>query len=137
LIFHVFSPEWHGKIQKNHPELSSNFVKKYLEEWDINKKEQEIIFNSIKAHHNKIPIKSKVAEIVKNAECFKFVTIEGCLILLHEFGLRQIPFKEASRKVIQKMEQKKSLLTLIDCIKESEKNCNIIVKIFKYENNFS
>ena len=128
----VFSPIWKGDIQKNHPKLSSNFVKKYLDEWNINKNEQEIILNAIEAHHNKVPTKSKIAEVVKNAECFKFVTAEGSLIWLHELGIRQVPFEEAVNKVIQKMNQKKSLLTLDDCIQEAEENCNKILELLKW-----
>jgi len=126
----VFSPVWKGDIQKNHPQLSSEFIKKYLDEWNVDKNEQEIILNSIEAHHDKVPAKSKIAEVVKNAECFKFITVEGSLILLHELGIRQVPFEEAVDKVIQKMEQKKSLLTFNDCIKEAEKNCNKILELF-------
>ncbi|MFA6272061.1 MAG: hypothetical protein WC693_03035 [Patescibacteria group bacterium] len=129
----VFSPVWNGTIQKNHPELSAKFAKKYLDKWGVDGNEQEIILNSIKAHHNKVHTKSKIAEIVKNAECFKFVTVDGALILLHELGRRQIPYEEAVSKVIIKMEQKKSLLTLSDCIKEAEKNCEKILKIFNRE----
>lgn len=126
----VFSPIWKGEIQKNHPKLSAEFVKKHLDEWNIDKNEQEIILNAIEAHHNKVPTKSKIAEVVKNAECFKFVTIKGSLIWLHELGLRQVPFEEAIDKVIQKMEQKRSLLTLDDCKKEAEGNCNKILELF-------
>ena len=126
----VFSPIWEGEVQKNHPKLSSEFVKKYLEEWDVSKNEKEIILNSIEAHHNKVEAKTKIAEIVKNAECFKFVTIEGSLIWLHELGLRQIQYEEAKEKVIKKMQQKKDLLTLEDCIKEAEINCKEIMRLF-------
>ena len=62
---------------------------------------------------------------------FKFVTVEGSLIWLHELGIRQVPFEEAVDKVIQKMNQKKSLLTFDDCIKEAEENCNKILKLFR------
>ncbi|MCF7866444.1 hypothetical protein K9L67_01390 [Candidatus Woesearchaeota archaeon] len=127
----IFSPVWKGKIQKKHPELSSEFVKKYLTEWKVNKKEQEIIINAIEAHHNKTKTKTKIAEIVKNAECFKFITIKGSLIFLHELGLRGISYEEAKDKVLQKMQQKKELLTLPDEKKEAEKNCKEIEKIFR------
>ncbi len=69
---------------------------------------------------------------MKNAECFKFVAIEGSLIWLHELGIRKIPFNEAANKVIQKMEQKRKLLTLNDCKKEVKKNCDEILKIFNH-----
>jgi len=42
----VFSPIWKGDIQKNHPKLSSEFIKKYLDEWNVDKNEQEIILNA-------------------------------------------------------------------------------------------
>ncbi|MCD4756391.1 hypothetical protein K8R20_02130 [bacterium] len=127
----IFSPIWKGDIQKNHSKLSSEFVKTYLDEWNVDKDEQEIILNSIEAHHNKVSTKSKIAEVVKNAECFKFVTVEGSLIWLHELGIRQVPFEEAVDKVIQKMEQKKGLLTFDDCIKEAEENCREILALLK------
>lgn len=126
----VFSPIWAGDIQKNHTKLSSEFAKKYLEEWKVSSNEQKIILNAIEAHHNQIRTETKIAEIVKNAECFKFVTLEGSLIWLHELGLRQVEYEEAKEKVIKKMEQKRKLLTLEDCIKEAEINCQEIRRLF-------
>jgi len=126
----VFSPEWQDNTQKNHPELSSNFAKPYLKKWKVSAFNQGMILNSIEAHHNKVLCRTKTAEVVKNAECFKFVTMEGALIYLHELGLRGIAFHEAVERVIKKMEQKKSLITLKDCKKEAEKNCKDILKVF-------
>lgn len=127
----VFSSIWKGDIQKNHPKLSAEFSKNYLEKWGVGEAEQKIILEAIVSHHSK-SYKSKIAEIVKNAECFKFVTVEGSLIWLHELGLRKVPFEEAVDKVIQKMEQKRSLLTFDECIKEADKNCDKILKLFKF-----
>jgi len=127
----IFNPVWKGSIQKNHPAMSADFAKKYLNKWQVSKNKQEIILDSIRNHHNKTKSKSKVAEIVKNAECFKFVTLEGALIFLHDLGKRNISFDEASKRVLTKMKEKKGLLTLNDCKKEAEKNCKEILKIFK------
>jgi hypothetical protein len=126
----AFSPVWKGRVQKNHHRLSSELAKQYLERWRVKPEEKEIILNSIEAHHNKIPARSLVAEVVKNAECFKFVTVEGCLVFLHELGSRHVPFNEAAKMVIEKMEQKRKLLTLEDCKKESEENCKRILELF-------
>ena len=127
----IFSPIWHGEIQKNHAKLSSEFVKGYLDSWEVSKDEQQIILNSIEAHHDGVPTKSKIAEVVKNAECFKFISVEGALIWLHELGIRQVPYEEAVDKVLAKMKQKKVLLTLNDCIKEAEENCSRILDMFE------
>lgn len=126
----VFSPIWGGEIQQEHPFLSAEFSKQYLDEWGVSEQEQKIILNSIKAHHGKIGTETKVAEIVKNAECFKFVSVEGALIYLHVWGLRQIPYDEACEKVLKKMEQKRNLLTLDECIKDADENCREIMRLF-------
>lgn len=126
----VFSPIWAGEIQRNHTKLSAEFAKKYLDEWNVSEEEQKIILNSIRAHHNEVETETKIAEIVKNAECFKFVTVEGALIYLHEWGLRQVPYDEAREKVFKKMEQKRKLLTLAECTAEAEKSCQEIRKLF-------
>ena len=58
--------------------------------------------NAIEAYYNKVFIKLKIAEVVKNTEYFKFVTVEGSLIWLYELGIRQVPFEEAVDKIIKK-----------------------------------
>lgn len=126
----VFSPIWGGEIQQKHFILSAEFSKKYLEEWKVPEEEQKVILNSIQAHHGGMKAETKIAEIVKNAECFKFVSVEGALIYLHEWGKRQVDYEEARDKVLQKMEQKRKLLTLEECIQEAHKNCQEIRKIF-------
>lgn len=126
----IFDRVWGGEIQKAHPKLSADFSKDYLKKWGVAEEEQQIILNSIQAHHNHVKTETKIAEIVKNAECFKFVTVEGSLIWLHELGIRQVDYDKAKQKVIKKMEQKRSLLTLEDCIKEAEINCKEIIKLF-------
>ena len=126
----VFSPIWAGEIQQNHTNLSAEFSQKYLDEWQVPRKEQKIILNSIQAHHDKVKVETKIAEIVKNAECFKFVTVEGALIYLHEWGRRQVEYEQARQKVLQKMEQKRKLLTLDECVKEAEENCQDFRNIF-------
>ncbi len=118
------------KIRKNHPSLSAEFVKDYLNEWRVSDKEQNIIINAVRAHHDEVPTESIIAEVVKNAECFKFVTVEGSLIWLHTLGSRLVPFDKAVDKVIQKMEEKKSFLTLKDCVVEANTNCKKIREYF-------
>ncbi len=127
----VFSPAWKDDVQKNHPELSAEFIKPYLDEWEVSEDDKKIILNSIRAHHGKENTETMTAEVVKNSECFKFVTVEGSLILLHELGLRGAPFEDAVKKVLEKMEQKRNLLTLDDCKAEAEENIKKIAELFK------
>jgi hypothetical protein len=126
----VFDQEFLGEIQKKHTMLSTDFVKKHLDKWKVPEGDKKIILNSIRAHHDHIPTKSLEAEVMKNAECFKFVTLKGCLIFLHECGLRGDDFETAVGHVLKKVEQKRKLLTLPDCIKEADENIKTIRKIF-------
>ncbi|MFA6215637.1 MAG: hypothetical protein WC768_03650 [Patescibacteria group bacterium] len=127
----VFDQKIGGKIQANHYHLSAKFVRPYLIKWQVSDNFQEIIINAILAHHNKILAKSLAAEIIKNAECFKFLTLEGCLILLHEMGRRGFPFDYSVNYVIKKMNDKNKLLTLKDCQVEAKKNIKIILAVFE------
>ena len=128
----IFSSVWKGEIQKKHGKLSAEFVRPFLEKWGVPEEDKNIILNAIEAHGGEMPVETKVAEIVKNAECFKFVTVHGSLIWLHECGIRGYPFDEAVDKVLEKMEQKRSLLTLPDCIKEAERNSKEIISLFTF-----
>lgn len=125
----VFSPIWKGKIQKNHEFLSARFAKSNLNKWKVKPEEQDIILNAIEAHHGKAKMKSKVAEVMRNAECFKFVTLEGSLIMLQELGVRGYQFDEAIDKTLQKAKEKMKLLTLSDCKKEAKSNYNKILSL--------
>ncbi|MFH1977816.1 MAG: hypothetical protein ABIJ92_00630 [Candidatus Aenigmatarchaeota archaeon] len=126
----IFDNKTGNSMRENHPQLSADFSKKYLDEWKVDEKEKKIILNSIEAHHDKVPTESKIAEVVKNAECFKFVTIEGSLIWLHELGLRGFSYEDSVKYVLKKMNDKKKLLTLNDCIKEAEVTCKKIIELF-------
>lgn len=125
-----FDRVWGGPVQQKHPELSAEFVKKYLDEWNVSGEKQDMILNAILAHHDKVPTKSKEAEVMKNAECYKFITVKGSLILLHELGIRGVPYKEAALKVIQKMEQKLLFLTLDECVEDGKNNKKEILGLF-------
>ncbi len=131
----VFDPVVAGEVQKNHPDLSAKFVieNKLLEKWNIPEEDRKIIIEAIKSHHKKEKNKELIVEVIKNAECQKFVTVKGALIWLHELGLRGYDFEKAKELVFYKMNQKKSLLTLEECIKEGEINCNKIIEMFENE----
>lgn len=127
----IFDEKRKSKIQKTHELLSARFAKKHLDKWKVLAKNQEIILNAIKAHHGKVPTTSLTAEVVKNAECFKFLTLEGCLMFLHDLGRRHMPLDQAVDYVIDKMNQKTNLLTLKDCKREAARNRRKILEIFK------
>lgn len=127
----IFDKEYGGKIQSNHEKLSAEFSKKYLELWKVGNKEKNIILNAILAHHNKLAAKSLVARIVKNAECYKFITVKGSKIYFKELKKRGYTTEDAKKTVIEKMYSKKKLLTIPECKKDADKNCKEIITLFR------
>jgi len=126
-----FSKKVGGKIQKNHEKLSARLAGKYLRKWGVDEKKIEIILNSIRSHHDKEKGKSIEAEVMKNAECYKFLTIIGALALLHNMGERGESFRKSMKYVIKKMKQKERLLTIPECKFEAKKNIKEIESIFQ------
>ena len=129
----VFSPVWKGKVQKNHMKLSADFAKAYIKKWKIDEEDKKIILDSIAKHHDK-NFKEKTAEIVRNAKCFKFVTVKGALVFLHELGRRKENYDNAVMMVLKKARQKQRLLSIPDCIKEGNRNVEEIRKMFASDN---
>ena len=129
----VFDSEIGGEIQKNHPELSANYVlkEKLLEKWNIPEEDRPIIIEAIRTHHQKTKSDNLIVEVIKNAECQKFVTVRGSLIWLHELGLRGYNFDKSKEYVFYKMNQKKELLTLDKCKEFGDISCNRIINMFE------
>ena len=122
----VFSDEIRGEVQQNHWRLSGDFASDFLQKKNVSGADAEAIVNAIRAHHNNEQCKTKMAEIVKNAECFKFVSVEGSLIYLHDLGRRGLTISDAAEAVISKLNQKLSYLTLPELRKEADENAKII-----------
>lgn len=125
----VFDEQRAGEVQSNHCHLSAEFVKPYLLEWRIGENDQRVILNAIEAHHDAVPTDSKEAEVMKNAECFKFLTLEGTSIFLADLRRRGMTHDEAAEYAMDKMNQKFSFLTLEDCKQEAERNRGLILKV--------
>jgi len=133
----IFDPITGGEIQKNHPKLSADYVKNnnILEKWNVPVEDRAIILEAIRAHHNKDINSNLIVEVIKNAECQKFITVEGALIWLHELGVRGYDYEKSKELVFYKMNQKKELLTLEKCIERGKNSCKKIAEMFETKNN--
>ena len=125
----VFDEDRGGEVQSNHCQLSADFAKSYLVEWDMPDHDQKIIVNSIEAHHDGVQTESKEAEVMKNAECFKFLTLEGISLFLADLRRRGYTHDEAAEYALDKMNQKRQLLTFEDCKQEADKHRELIMKV--------
>ena len=128
-----------GKVQKNHHNLSANYVEEnnFLEKLNIPIEDRKVILEAIRVHHDKTVNSNLIIEVIKNAECQKFVTLEGALIWLHELGLRGFDYEKSKELVFYKMNQKKELLTIKKCVERGEDSCKKIIEMFENNENVS
>lgn len=109
-----------GRVQ-DHIRLSLQAARKFLGKYNLSGDIQEKIENIIESHHMAIPCKSLEAEIVANADCFKFLHPKGAIFFLTDLGKRDMPFLEALNYFEQKVEEKYKIVSLNVCKKEVEK----------------
>lgn len=127
----VYNDKEDSEIQIDHPKLSAELAKKYLNEWGVFDKEMKSIVDAIASHHNN-KSNSVFSEIVRNAECFKFVTIEGVRIFYDDVKKnRDYSDDQAKSYAVRKMGEKLSLLSLSECLEEARKNIQKISAEFE------
>lgn len=123
----VFSKDIGGEIQQNHMFLSADFADNFLASRGLPINERNKVKNAIQAHHGQIEAESLEAEIVKNAEGFKFLSLEGAKEFLLDLQARGMNKEQAKKELIRKMKQKFGYLTLSDCISEARLNMDKIL----------
>ncbi len=119
-----------GRVQE-HIKMSAEFADKLLIDLKVNEKTKEVLLNCVEAHHGTAPYKSLEAEIVANADCYRFIQTNGFLgcfesaskILGEHNILKQIEFAE------MKLEEKHNTLSL-DVAKEELEEQYLLTKKF-------
>ena len=116
--------------QHRHSFKSAVLARKFLQRHHVSPLFIDKVVNAIEAHHAHVPCASFEAELMKNAEAFKFLSAKGALIMLHEGGLRGWNFKASREYTLFKMEQKFKLVTLPRCKREAVKGRREILELF-------
>lgn len=107
-----------NKIEQ-HVKISSEASKKLLDNYDLDDVSKSKIINCVEAHHGKTPFLCKEAEIVCNADCYRFIHPK-CFF---EFILAKDvsnDYLEILKFAESKLEEKHNLLTLDICKQELE-----------------
>jgi len=121
-----FSDKVGDEIQKNHTKLSAELAKKYLREWGYPEEKTDFVCESILNHHQDRPSNSKVAEVMKNAECYKFISWPKLRLYYEDLLRRGYSLAEADSLARLKFDQKKSILTFPECIADAKAGYSII-----------
>jgi glycerophosphoryl diester phosphodiesterase len=116
----VFSKERNSETMNNHMVFSAREAEIKLLEWGVSVELVEEIKKAIELHHNPIDSGNIYYEVVKNAECFKFLTAEGVRIFMADLKARGLSESEIQEYVHYKIKQKYGYLTLDKAKLEAE-----------------
>ncbi|MBN1168756.1 hypothetical protein JXA63_02595 [Candidatus Woesebacteria bacterium] len=116
---------------KDHVKMSIVEAKSFLEKHTNNKPLIEKVLHCIKAHHGTIEYKSKEAEIVANADCYRFVTISGFLRSIADFSKEGMSFNKVIDLAEYKVKEKWSTVSLSEVKAELQSDYKFIMKLVK------
>lgn len=108
-----------GKLSE-HVKMSVEATKEFLERFNFDKETKEKIINCVEAHHAGVPYTCKEAEIVANADCYRFIHPKGFFYFLLTLGKRESGFGEALNYAESKLDEKYKILSIDICKKELE-----------------
>jgi hypothetical protein len=117
-----------GRVEE-HVEMSLRAAKKFLKKFNLSKEALDKIENIVKAHHGTVPYKCPEAEIVANADCFRFLHPKGAIFFLTSLGERSMEFSEALKYFEYKVEEKHGIISLDICKKEAEGYYKLLKKL--------
>jgi HD superfamily phosphodiesterase len=107
-----------GKLAQ-HVEMSSVASREFLTQFKLPATQVNQIINCVEAHHGAIPFASIEAEIVANADCYRFIHPKGFFLFLTVLGKRG-SFAEALDMAEAKLDEKHTILSLDFCKNELE-----------------
>jgi len=109
-----------------HVKISSKITKEFLSKFDLSDEFKKKVINCVEAHHGEIEHICIESEIIKNADCFRFVNPEGFLRIFFDLGKFGKNIEEAFEWAKKKVEEKYNLVTLDICKEEAEENYKVI-----------
>lgn len=116
--------------QKEHMNMASEFAKEFLKDYDLTKREFEIIINCIEAHHGTIEFDCIEAEICANADCYIFIHPKGVFLYTGLLAKRGKSIQEQIQQLKNKLEEKHNILSLDQAKKELEEYYQMFIKLF-------
>jgi len=114
---------------EEHVEMSLKAAKKFVKKFNLPKETWDKIKNIIRAHHGTVPYKCLEAEIVANADCFKFLHPKGAMFFLTNLGERGREFSESLKYFENKVEEKQKTISLGVCRKEAKEYYKLLRKL--------
>jgi hypothetical protein len=124
-----------GKLDE-HIDRSIAAANEFLTKHHIPEGKKRKILNCVACHHATRPFECEEAEIVANADCYKFLHPYGIFVYFAILGERGGDPKKIIEQVEFKVDEKWNALTLDDCKKELELTYRDFKKYIKQAKSF-
>jgi len=112
----------HGEAKKqnkldDHVDMSAEAADNLMIEYNLDEDTRKIVKNCILGHHGNVTFQTKEAEVVMNADCYRFLLPRNVLLFIHEMMSDGKSIEDAVAFAASKVEEKKALVSL-DITKE-------------------
>lgn len=118
-----------NKELEKHVENSANAAEQFLSKRNVSEESKKKVLSCILEHHNTSEFSSKESEICANEDCYKFLTVKGFILFVAELQKREMSYEQAVKYAVDKMNEKKKILTLECSKQELEPQIKIIEEI--------
>lgn len=106
--------------QPQHTEISKEYAEKVLTDLNVKKKTKDILLNCVAAHHGKVPFETLEAEIVANADCYRFMCPQGVFETHAIYTRGGLDHNKALEMTEMKLDEKFKILSLKPAKEELE-----------------
>lgn len=117
--------------QTDHAEISAIAAGAFLKLNETPDHEVDTVLHAIREHHNIDWFSSLVAEVVANADCYRFASVEWNLYFVSSLLKEWLSQEEALVFGKAKFEEKISILSLDYCKKNLEKDIIFLEKMYQ------
>lgn len=115
--------------QPDHVKYCVEYSEKLLTELGIEGEYYSTLINCVAAHHGAVPFESLVAEIVANADCYRFIHPRGVMSFHATVIKRGNNHNDALKAVEAKLDEKYGILSLQEAKNDLEGYYNMFKKI--------
>lgn len=114
-----------------HVRMSAEAARDFLTKIGLEETVIEKVVNCVEGHHRQIPWSCSEAEIVANADCYRFLLVRNWLAYFMLMGTRSSNVEETLLQGEKKLEEKWGILSLDICKQELEPEYRLIKQVIK------
>lgn len=98
--------------QPQHTQISKEYAEKVLTELKVDEQTKAVLLNCVAAHHGKVPFETLEAQIVANADCYRFICPQGVFEAFAIYTRSGLDHNKALEMTEMKLDEKFEILSL-------------------------